>query len=87
MMGFALLRNLPLAWQIGIGIGVLAIAGTAYGVWHHHVYQRGYTAAIAAIAAQDQEAVNAAHQLISRRRACVASGGVWSQASGECSGR
>ncbi len=54
----ALLKLLPL-W--GKAAGILLIAGSlfgAYKLWETHVYRQGYDAAIADIAAENQEATN-----------------------------
>lgn len=71
---------------IAAGVVALVVIG-AYWAWHTTIYNRGWHAAIAAIAAQDTEAVDAADKARALVRACYDSGGVWSQGSCERRGR
>lgn len=64
--------------------GLLLAVGTAYGIWHMKIYNRGYTAAIAAIAAQDKRAIDAAKTARNTYRLCIDGGGKWNQSTGEC---
>ncbi|MDQ2079472.1 hypothetical protein RA307_04695 [Xanthobacteraceae bacterium Astr-EGSB] len=80
-------RALPLWGKAAAVLGVAAVVAGAYGAWHHHVYRSGYDAAIAAVARQDQEAINAARQGRDRYRSCLTSGGLWDTTSGQCRGR
>lgn len=76
---------IPLAWK-AIGAGLLLAALVAgYALWHHHVYQSGYDAAIAGVASQNKEAVDARDKAIARLLACRARGGVWDAQTGQCS--
>jgi hypothetical protein len=84
---FALLRALPLIWQLGIYAALFAAGLAGYGVWHHQVYQSGYAAALHKIAAQDEDAIHAAHEAVANRHACIAAGRLWSVETGECAGR
>lgn len=78
------LRLLPLVWQVTIlGIAITAIVG-AYSYWHHTVYQRGYNAAIYAIATKDKEAINAANKISSEVDRCYDSNRSWDAINGVC---
>lgn len=83
----AIVRALPIVWQLAIAAGGIAAVGGGYAYWHHKVDQRGYDRAIAEITHQDTEAVNAALQARARRRACIDGGGVWDVTTGQCPGR
>ena len=85
MTGFpALFRALSLKLRIIlIGSVVAAIAAT-YGLWHHKVFNSGWNAAIAAIAAQDRRAIDAARSARAHWRACIDSDGVWNASTGQC---
>lgn len=87
MNPFALFSGASLLAKAGVVLGLVALAGTAYGVWHHKIYNNGYSAAIAAIARQDQEAINAAKSARATFRSCVDGGGMWDATSGKCGGR
>ena len=50
---FDLSRALSLKLRIAIVGGGIAAVAAGYGVWHHKVFNSGWNAAIAAIAAQD----------------------------------
>ncbi len=80
-------RALPLWARAGIIVGAAAAVLAAYKIWEYRVYHRGYDAAIAAIAAQDERAINAAKAGRDRYRTCVESGSVWDVTSGECQRR
>ncbi len=69
------------------GAIVLAVIGGGVTWWSVKQYDKGYAAAIAAIAAQDKEAVDAVNKTVSDIDACVKSGGVWRQSSSQCEGR
>jgi len=70
-------------WVAGVGLAVLLLGGAALWI-DIRAYNRGYAAAIAKIAAQDKEAVDAVNKAVNRIAECRASGGVWRQATGEC---
>ena len=69
-----------------VGAAAFAIAASATW-WSVHQYNKGYSAAVAAIAAQDKEAVDAINVVRDTMRECRATGGVWSQAGGVCQRR
>jgi hypothetical protein len=71
--------------KILIGLGLLAAALTAYGIWHHEVYREGYTRALADIAAEDSRAIARATQFRQTWRECRDRGGRWDQSKGTCS--
>lgn len=60
---------------------IVAIVGGAAFIIYSKIYNRGWQAAIEAVAAQDKEAVDAADKARARVRACYDGGGVWSQGS------
>ena len=80
----AALRALPFLGQLGIGVAVIAAAGGGYALWHHRVYQSGYDAALAGVAATDQEAIAARDKAVARVRSCRDAGGVWDTTAGKC---
>lgn len=68
-----------------ITVGVLAASLlTAYGIWHHKVYTKGWNGALAAIARQDSRAIAAATELRSAFKTCRDSGQKWDQVTGAC---
>ena len=80
---FALLLSPIGRWVAGIAvIGVLAGAADLYLTVHY--YNKGWHAAIAAVAAKDQEALNAVNKSKSDVDACYASGRTWSTTDGVC---
>jgi high-affinity Fe2+/Pb2+ permease len=85
MIGFSsLFRALSLKLRIVvIGGGIVAILA-GYGLWHHKVFNSGWNAAIAAIAAQDRRAIDAARTARAHWRACVDGDGVWNVSTGKC---
>jgi hypothetical protein len=62
-----------------IGLAILTAACFAI---YTSIYNRGWHAAIEAVAARDKEAVDAADKARARVRACYDAGGVW--AEGAC---
>jgi hypothetical protein len=85
MMGLStLFRALSLKLRIIIIGGVIAAIAATYGLWHHKVFNSGWNAAIAAIAAPDRRAIDAARSARANWRACVDNGGVWNASTGQC---
>jgi hypothetical protein len=85
MTGFsALFRALSLKLRIVVTVGGIAAILAAYGLWHHKVFNSGWNAAIAAIAAQDRRAIDAARSARAHWRACVDGDGVWNASTGQC---
>lgn len=83
-IAFTAFRLLPGLAQLAIlGVLLASLAGT-YALWHHKIYTRGYDAAIADIADENQEAVDAANTLRKKRRDCIAGSGVWDTTVGLC---
>jgi hypothetical protein len=78
---FRALSLKPRIIVIGSGIAVIL---AAYGLWHHKVFNSGWNAAIAAIAAQDRRAIDAARSARANWRACVDDDGVWNASTGQC---
>lgn len=64
----------------GIALGVLSFF-TWFGV---HYYNKGWNAAIAAIAEDNQEAVNEANRARTKVRDCRNGGGTWDTVGGVC---
>ncbi len=79
---FALLS--PFLWKaIGIAV-VLAVIGGGVAYWSVHEYDKGYNAAIEAIAAKDREAVNAVNKAKAKVDECDNGGGTWDTINGVC---
>jgi hypothetical protein len=71
-----------------IAIGSIVIAlGTGYGLWHHHVWSKGYVRALTDIAKQDKKAIAIAKQYRSAAADCDGRGLRWDQSTGKCEGR
>jgi hypothetical protein len=85
MMSLSVLfRALSLKLRIVIiGGGIAAILAT-YSLWHHKVFNSGWNAAIAAIAAQDRRAIDAARSARANWRSCIDDDGVWNASTGQC---
>ena len=81
---FGLSRALSLKLRIAIVGGGIAAIAASYGLWHHKVFNSGWNAAIAAIAAQDKGAIDAARSARANWRSCVDGGGVWNASTGQC---
>jgi hypothetical protein len=85
MIGFsALFRALSLKLRIVVTVGGGIVVAATYGLWHHKVFNSGWNAAIAAIAAQDRRAIDAARSARANWRACVDDDGVWNASTGQC---
>jgi hypothetical protein len=80
----SLLRALSPMLRITIIGGGIAAILAGYGLWHHKVFNSGWNAAIAAIAAQDRRAIDAARSARANWRACIDSDGVWNASTGQC---
>ena len=81
---FGLSRALSLKLRIAIVGGGIAAITAGYGLWHHKVFNSGWNAAIAAIAAQDRRAIDAARSARANWRSCVDGGGMWNASTGQC---
>ena len=77
-------RALSLRLRLAIVGGGIAAIAAGYGLWHHKVFNSGWNAAIAAIAAQDRGAIDAARSARANWRSCVDDGGVWNASTGQC---
>lgn len=71
--------------KILLGVGLLAAAGTGYGVWHHEVYETGVKDTIAAIARADAKTVARAIAARAVLKDCEAHNMKWDQSTGRCS--
>jgi uncharacterized protein (UPF0333 family) len=66
-------------------LAAVLLAVVAVDVWIAvHQYNKGWKAAIAAVAAKDQEALNAVNKSKSDVDACYAGGRSWSTVDGVC---
>jgi fatty acid desaturase len=80
----AALSAAGLLTKLLVAAGLVVALLTAYGVWHHKVYQSGYVRAIADIAAEDKRAVDRAIAARSAWKDCRAAGRRWDQVEGRC---
>lgn len=78
---------LPGSGTLILWCAITLAAGGAVTWFGVHERNIGWHNAIASVAAQDKEAVDAVEKHRSTRIACVTAGGVWRQASGECERR
>jgi uncharacterized protein (UPF0333 family) len=67
-----------------VGAIITAIVGGGVTYWSIHEYDKGYNAAIEAIAAKDREAVNAVNKAKSKVDDCNNGGGTWDSTVGVC---
>jgi hypothetical protein len=66
-------------------VGLLVVGiGTGWLVFKTHYYNMGWAAAIHAVAAQDQKAINEAQHARETVKACRDSGRTWNVADGVC---
>ena len=69
-----------------IVVGSLAVTLlTAYGVWHHSIYQSGVNDTLAAIARADAKTIARAQVARSAWKNCRDLGKHWDQSTGRCS--
>lgn len=85
-LGLAL-GGMGLTTKLIIAGVALAVIGTAYGVWHHTIWKRGYDRAIADIALQDEKAIKRASSARSVVLDCKSRGLRWDQSTGICERR
>lgn len=83
-MAMTALSGAGLLTKLIIALGLAGALLTAYGVWHHKVYQKGYVRALADIAAEDAGAINRATSMRQTWRDCRDRGGRWDQSEGRC---
>jgi hypothetical protein len=84
-MAISLLEATGFLTKILIGLGALAALATAYGVWHHEVYESGVKDTIAAIARADAKTVARAVAARAVLKDCQARNLTWDQSTGKCS--
>jgi hypothetical protein len=77
----------PYVLRLAVAGGLLLAGVAGFFTLKIHYEHAGYQRAIAAIAAKDKEAVDAADASRERVRACRNSGGLWDTADGVCRGR
>ncbi len=84
-MGLSALSAAGLLTKLLVAAGLVAALLTAYGVWHHKVYSKGWNDALAAVARADARAVGKATQYRNAFKDCRAQGKGWDQTTGRCS--
>lgn len=68
-----------------IVIGAMALSLlTAYGVWHHKIYERGVEDTIAKIARADEAILKRARDARSSFASCRSAGRTWDQGTNQC---
>jgi hypothetical protein len=70
--------------KVLVGLGLVAALLTAYGIWHHQIYQSGYDRALSDIARNDSKAVGRASNLRTTYETCNDRKGSWDQTTGRC---
>lgn len=70
-------------WVIGAGLAALVVGGGFLWVKTHYE-DIGYQKALAAVAAQDQRAIDAAGKARTTVTMCFDSGGTWNVENGTC---
>jgi hypothetical protein len=83
-MAMTALSGAGLLTKLIIALGLAGSLLTAYGVWHHKVYQKGVNAAIAGIAREDEGWINRAFQARGKLKECKDAGRGWDQTTGRC---
>jgi redox-regulated HSP33 family molecular chaperone len=83
-MAWGALRDAGVLAKLLAAAGLLAALLAAYGAWHHQVYQKGYVAALAAIARGDSRAVGKATEYRNVFKDCRSQGRNWDQTTGKC---
>lgn len=83
-MLLALFQGSSLVTKAIAFLGLLAVLGTIYGVWHYKVYTRGYDAAIADIAANNKKVVARTRALRAKAVECDEKNGTWDVTNGTC---
>lgn len=63
---------------------VLVAVSVSWLAFSNHYYNKGWVAAIAAIAAQDRKAIDARDKALEEVRACRSSGRTWDVVNGVC---
>ncbi len=81
---FAALEASGILVKIAVIGAVLIALATAYGVWHHEVYQSGVNDTIAGIARADAKLVDRALKARAVLKQCQDSGHKWDQSTGTC---
>jgi redox-regulated HSP33 family molecular chaperone len=71
--------------KILVAAGLIAAMLTAYGVWHHKVYQSGVHDTLVAIARADAKVIARATEYRNAWKNCRALEKKWDQTTGGCS--
>lgn len=78
------LGTASLVTKLFVAAGLFAAVLTAYGVWHHRVYQNGVKDTIAGMARADAKLVDRALKARGKLKECQAQSREWDQSTGEC---
>ncbi len=79
-----LLEGAGLLTKILIALGLAASLLTAYGIWHHEIYQSGVNDTIAGIARADKAWIDKASSARSKWKECNSQNRGWDQTTGRC---
>lgn len=69
---------------LAVGVAVIALIGSAYFSWKHKIYLHGWNDAIASIAAQNDEAAQAAAKVQTNVDLCYEFDREWDVTTGTC---
>lgn len=67
-----------------VAVGLIGAVVTAYGVWHHEVYESGVKDTIAGIARADQKLIERASAARGKWKECHEQNRGWDQTTGRC---
>lgn len=70
--------------KLAIAAGLVAAAVTAYGLWHHRVYESGVRDTIAGIARADAKWIDRASAARGKWKQCHEQNRGWDQTTGRC---
>lgn len=80
----AALKLLPIGVQLGLAAAVFALITGGAATAYLTIYNRGYAAAVEAIAKRDKVAIDAVRKATTEVRSCYAGGGTWDATRGVC---
>ena len=83
-MGLQLLQASGLVTKLLLAAGLGVALLTAYGVWHHRVYQQGVNDTLAGIAREDAKWIKRALDARGKLKDCADLGRHWDQTEGRC---
>jgi hypothetical protein len=70
--------------KVLVALGLVGALLTAYGVWHHQVYESGVRDTIAGIAREDAKWIDRAVKARSKWKDCHDQNRGWDQTTGRC---